>query len=396
MATLPPMPQRSRMVDEKDQITTPWVIWFNDVWRRIGSFSGMASEKIPLMDGTPQLGNEGKFSDGLHRHPTDTTRAADNEVVHNFGNETVGGIKTFEDDAFFLGDMDITGDVTADNLSGSNTGDETLAVNSGLTLTAHVLAMGTPSTITGTSTNSVTTITHNHAISLAHDGTTGLQGGATGEHYHLTSAQCTVATQAATGSVSGYLSSSDWSTFNGKQNALSLTSGYIPVATGASTLGNGPSYSAGVLTLTSLNLGNTNLSNYTEGTWSPALIGTTGSAGTYATSYAYGSYVRIGSMVLVKFWITLTNRGSWTGTTEISGLPFTSSSTSLSSSTLSVASVSYVTLSANYTQLSGIIGTGSTVIILRQIGSGNVVANLDYPTAIANNTTIVGMAIYTV
>lgn len=40
----------------------------------------------------------------------------------------------------------------------------TLATNSGLTLSTQTLAMGTPSTITASSTNSVTTSTHTHAI----------------------------------------------------------------------------------------------------------------------------------------------------------------------------------------------------------------------------------------
>jgi len=43
-----------------------------------------------------------------------------------------------------------------------------------------------------------------------------IDGGAAGEYYHLTQAQHTVATQAATDAVSGYLSASDHATFNAK------------------------------------------------------------------------------------------------------------------------------------------------------------------------------------
>lgn len=53
-------------------------------------------------------------------------------------------------------------------------------------------------------------------VARAHNTNTSIQGGTIGEYYHLTSAQHTIATQAATGSVDGYLSSTDWSTFNGK------------------------------------------------------------------------------------------------------------------------------------------------------------------------------------
>lgn len=56
--------------------------------------------------------------------------------------------------------------------------------------------------------------------STAHNGLSGLQGGNSTERYHLTAAQATIATQAATASVSGYLTSIDWSTFNNKASVI--------------------------------------------------------------------------------------------------------------------------------------------------------------------------------
>lgn len=50
------------------------------------------------------------------------------------------------------------------SVAGSNTGDITLATNHGLSLTNQVIGMGTPSSITTGTTNSVTTTTHTHAI----------------------------------------------------------------------------------------------------------------------------------------------------------------------------------------------------------------------------------------
>ena len=50
-----------------------------------------------------------------------------------------------------------------------------------------------------------------------------IQGGTTGEYYHLTSAEHTNATRVATSTLTGLLSSTDWSTFNNKQNALGFT-----------------------------------------------------------------------------------------------------------------------------------------------------------------------------
>lgn len=60
----------------------------------------------------------------------------------------------------------------------------------------------------------------------AHNDLTGIQGGITNEYYHLSSAQHTIATQSATASRDGYLTSTDWITFNGKAPATGGT-GYI-------------------------------------------------------------------------------------------------------------------------------------------------------------------------
>lgn len=65
-----------------------------------------------------------------------------------------------------------------------------------------------------------------------HNSLSGLQGGSTSERYHLTAAQNTIATQAATSSLSGYLTSTDWTTFNGKQDAL----GYTPLNKAGDTM----------------------------------------------------------------------------------------------------------------------------------------------------------------
>jgi len=49
-----------------------------------------------------------------------------------------------------------------------------------------------------------------------HNDLPGLNGGASTEYYHLTLAQHTIATQEANTTLSGYLSTTDWDTFNGK------------------------------------------------------------------------------------------------------------------------------------------------------------------------------------
>ena len=50
-----------------------------------------------------------------------------------------------------------------------------------------------------------------------------LQGGTVDQYYHLTQAQHTVAIQAATSVLNGYLSYLDYVKFDGKQDALGYT-----------------------------------------------------------------------------------------------------------------------------------------------------------------------------
>ena len=64
------------------------------------------------------------------------------------------------------------------------------------------------------------------------------------------------------------------------------------------------------------------LDDYEEGTWTPTVaFGGTASVGaTYATQH--GTYTKIGRMVYFSCRITLTNKGSTTGYSQITGLPF--------------------------------------------------------------------------
>ena len=63
------------------------------------------------------------------------------------------------------------------------------------------------------------------------------------------------------------------------------------------------------------------LDDYEEGTWTVTLRGSGGSAGSYATSGQGGNYVKIGKLVWVWGNVTLTNKGSWSGSVYFS-LPF--------------------------------------------------------------------------
>jgi len=63
------------------------------------------------------------------------------------------------------------------------------------------------------------------------------------------------------------------------------------------------------------------LDDYEEGTWTPAF---TGSGTTYTHNVAYGSYVKIGSLVTAQFYLRVTAYSGTNSNVDISGFPFSS------------------------------------------------------------------------
>ena len=68
------------------------------------------------------------------------------------------------------------------------------------------------------------------------------------------------------------------------------------------------------------------LDDYEEGTFTPYMRATGGSAGTYAQSNLSGTYTKIGNMVYFSLQVVLTNKGSYSSTMKWGGLPFTARS----------------------------------------------------------------------
>ncbi len=68
------------------------------------------------------------------------------------------------------------------------------------------------------------------------------------------------------------------------------------------------------------------LDDYEEGTWTPTIYGSSGSAGSQQINGQEGKYVKIGRLVYVTLYFYLQNggAGSWTGTNRFGGFPFTS------------------------------------------------------------------------
>lgn len=64
------------------------------------------------------------------------------------------------------------------------------------------------------------------------------------------------------------------------------------------------------------------LDDYEEGTFTPVLTGSGGSAGSYAASQAEGVYTKIGNLVIATAAVSLSNLGSWSGAVRCS-MPFT-------------------------------------------------------------------------
>ena len=65
------------------------------------------------------------------------------------------------------------------------------------------------------------------------------------------------------------------------------------------------------------------LDDYEEGTWTPTIIGSGGSAGSQSYATQAGRYTKIGNMVILTGYVALGVKGSWTGNVRVGGFPFT-------------------------------------------------------------------------
>jgi len=78
-------------------------------------------------------------------------------------------------------------------------------------------------------------------------------------------------------------------------------------------------------TIGGLQLGGTGAANllddYETGTFTPTMSGSSGSITTQSNT---GEYVKIGNICMIHMVLTLTNKGTASGTLSVSGLPFTS------------------------------------------------------------------------
>jgi len=100
------------------------------------------------------------------------------------------------------------------------------------------------------------------------------------------------------------------------------------------------------------------LDDYEEGTFTPVLSDGSNNA---TASVAVGSYRKIGDAVFIKGYILVTSLGSVSGSLRLTGLPFTSSSTANTHSSVSFGYGAVFSVTAGYS-VSGIIDPGTSYI----------------------------------
>lgn len=129
------------------------------------------------------------------------------------------------------GTLTSTGVIGGSNLSGTNTGDITLGTANGLSLAAQVLSLGTASTSTTGALTSTDWNTFNSKQSaltfgnLTDAGTDGIS--ITNGTGAVIGTGTSISQQVATTSQNGYLSSTDWNTFNNKQSTLTFSDSLV-------------------------------------------------------------------------------------------------------------------------------------------------------------------------
>jgi hypothetical protein len=165
---------------------------------------------------------------------------------------------------------------------------------------------------------------------------------------------------------------------NGGLERMRLTSdGYLRLAGGGIQF-NGDTLAANAL------------DDYEEGTWTPVYIGTSGSIGSTAYTTRNGTYTKIGNVVIVGLQLLLSNKGSWTGTVKITGLPFTAANDGVQS--IGGLQVNNVTFAD---QINLRVGPNEAEILPRLNTSGAGGSFLQ-TTAVVNNSEFYGIGIYRV
>lgn len=104
--------------------------------------------------------------------------------------------------------------------------------------------------------------------------------------------------------------------------------------------------------------------DYEEGSWTPTLIGTT-SAGTGTYTIQDGKYTKVGNLVTFQMGLSWSAH-TGTGTMQIQGLPYTTSSTGIGTAAVYVSDIG----SSAGTLIQCFVSNSTTDIRLRQVATG--------------------------
>jgi len=157
---------------------------------------------------------------------------------------------------------------------------------------------------------------------------------------------------------------------------LTITNGNLVMASGKGIDFSATSNSSGTM-------GSELLNDYEEGTWTPTLTCDTSPSGV-AYSDRYGKYTKIGRVVHIEFVIGLTSKGTGTGNSFISGLPFTVVN-DMGSGEPACVNISLVqNLNTSVYVVAGFADNGSTNIALRKTTTAGTV----YPGSYLTTTDI--------
>jgi hypothetical protein len=133
------------------------------------------------------------------------------------------------------------------------------------------------------------------------------------------------------------------------------------------------------------------LDDYEEGLWTPAYSFGNGTTGiTYSTQS--GGYIKVGAQVTIWALLVLSNKGSSTGQTRITGLPFTNANAS-GRSEGATAVFNYWQNFATAVSPLGYVGNNSTQIILTNYAAATSVGTLS-DANFGNSTSVYFVATY--
>lgn len=136
------------------------------------------------------------------------------------------------------------------------------------------------------------------------------------------------------------------------------------------------------------NISGVTLDDYEEGTWTPALGGSSGESGTWTYSTQDGYYTKVGNKVTCTCFVQLTSIGTVTGVLVMKGLPFTVQANNGAWAACTSSYEQKWTLSSGHVLTSAAIGGTQQIYFYETDYTGDINGNLSHSN-IENTTNIV-------